>query len=246
MLPLYCDTHFNLHNEDLPFWRALAQQAAGTVLELGCGTGRVLLHLAREGYAVTGVDNDPAMLNFLQERLPVDLPHPPRLLHADMTRLPIADAYALVLIPCNTFSLLLPEKRRAALREILRLLAPGGLVAISIPNPLVLRSLPARGEPELEETLTHPQTGNPLEVRSEWRRRNNCFTLQWHYDHLLPDGRSERVTGTVIHQLDAPETYLNEVRAAGLEIVATYGDFERAPFDAEESDLLVWVAQKNG
>ncbi|GAB4496992.1 MAG: hypothetical protein OHK0052_07800 [Anaerolineales bacterium] len=246
MLPLYCDTHFNLHNEDLPFWQNLAQQAAGAILELGCGTGRVLLHLARQGYAVTGVDNDPAMLNFLQERLPADLLHPPRLLHADMTRLPIEDAYALVLIPCNTFSLLSPENRRAALNEIVRLLLPGGLLAVSIPNPRVLRSLPARGEPEMEETLQHPLTGNPLQVSSEWQRRGNRFTLHWHYDHLFPDGRSERVTGTVIHQLDSPETYLNEVRAAGLEIVATYGDFGRAPFDAKESDLLVWVAQKSG
>lgn len=243
MLPLYCDIHFNLQTEDLPFWQALAQQAAGPVLELGCGTGRVLLHLARQGYALTGADNDPTMLNFLRERLPADLPHPPRLLHADMTRLPLMDAYALVLIPCNTFSLLLPENRRAALREIVRLLAVGGLLAVSIPNPRVLRSLPPRGAPEVEEILSHPLTGNPLQVSSEWQRRGARFTLHWHYDHLLPNGESERSTVTVIHQLDAPETYLNEVRAAGLQIVATYGDFERTPFKVE-SDLLIWVAKK--
>lgn len=243
MLPLYCDMHFNLQTEDLPFWQALAQQAAGPVLELGCGTGRVLLHLARLGYAVTGVDNDSTMLNFLRERLPNDLPYPPRLLHANMTRLPMVDFYALVLIPCNTFSLLLPENRRAALSEIVRLLSPGGLLAVSIPNPHVLRSLPARGKPEAEEMLRHPQTGNPIQVSSAWQRRGNRFILYWHYDHLLPDGQSERVTATVIHQLDSPEIYLNEVRAAGLQIVATYGDFEHTPFDLE-SDLLVWVAQK--
>lgn len=243
MLPLYCDMHFRLQTEDLPFWQALAQQAAGRVLELGCGTGRVLLHLARGGYAVTGIDNDRTMLDFLQERLPKDLPRPPYLLQAEMTRLPLKASYALVLIPCNTFSLLTSENRRVALREIVRLLAPGGLFAVSIPNSRVLRSLPARGEPEVEETLQHPQTGNPIQVSSAWQRRGNRFTLHWHYDHLLPDGRSERVTATVTHQLDAPETYLDEVRAAGLHILATCGSFECTPFETE-SEVLVWVAQK--
>ncbi len=53
---------------DLALWSALAGEAAGPLLELGCGTGRVALHLAAEGYEVTGLDSSPELLAELRRR----------------------------------------------------------------------------------------------------------------------------------------------------------------------------------
>jgi SAM-dependent methyltransferase len=58
-----------LGRRDVPFWRNLALQAGGPVLELGCGTGRISIPLARAGVALTGIDRSPAMLAYAQGRL---------------------------------------------------------------------------------------------------------------------------------------------------------------------------------
>jgi len=65
--------YYDLENadftEDLDYWLELADEAGDPILELGCGTGRVLLNLARRGHAVTGLDNSPEMLARLHAKL---------------------------------------------------------------------------------------------------------------------------------------------------------------------------------
>jgi len=65
--------YYDLENadftEDLDYWLDLAEEHGDPILELGCGTGRVLLNLARRGHAITGLDNSPDMLARLQAKL---------------------------------------------------------------------------------------------------------------------------------------------------------------------------------
>jgi glycosyltransferase involved in cell wall biosynthesis len=65
MYPQLYHTHHSLRARDLPFWESLAAKIGDPILELGCGTGRVLHTLAGLGYTVTGLDYDPDMLAFL-------------------------------------------------------------------------------------------------------------------------------------------------------------------------------------
>src|SRR6476646_3848337 len=58
-----------LGRRDVPFWRRVALQAKGRVLELGCGTGRVTLPLAKAGVPIVGVDRSEPMLVRLRSRL---------------------------------------------------------------------------------------------------------------------------------------------------------------------------------
>ncbi|HWB68631.1 MAG TPA: class I SAM-dependent methyltransferase, partial [Solirubrobacterales bacterium] len=53
---------------DLPLWEELAERCEGPVLELGCGTGRVAVHLARRGHETIGLDRDRELLGALRER----------------------------------------------------------------------------------------------------------------------------------------------------------------------------------
>ena len=53
----------------------------------------------------------------------------------------------------------------------------------------------------MDETFTHPVTGNPVQVSSGWQRTRSHFTVTWHYDHLLPDGEVERLTVQSRHDL---------------------------------------------
>ncbi|THB63844.1 MAG: class I SAM-dependent methyltransferase, partial [Spirochaetaceae bacterium] len=60
--------------EDMPLYRCLAQKYGQRLLELGCGTGRITIPLAREGFYVDGVDRDPMMLNWAREQLKNETP----------------------------------------------------------------------------------------------------------------------------------------------------------------------------
>lgn len=244
MFPMLYDAHHNRNSEDLPFWLELAKQHGGPVLELGCGTGRVLLFLARAGHDVVGLDNDLGMLKWLQEHLEPTLLPFTLIFAADLQAFHLAAHFPLIILPCNTWSTLSAPTRRAALICIRQHLAPSGCFAVAIPNPVLLVSLPARGDAEPEDEFLHPLTGDPVQVSSGWQRTRRQFIVDWHYDHLIPDGSVRRLTTHVRHELTSAETYLQELRAAGLDVTGIFGDFERSPF-ASDSPSLVILAQNS-
>jgi len=69
--PLIYHQHHSEKIEDIPFWMELAKETGGPFLELGCGTGRVISHLAQLGHRVVGLDLDYEMLGFLKDNLSI-------------------------------------------------------------------------------------------------------------------------------------------------------------------------------
>ena len=65
---IWHDVENGAYEADLELWRELALGAGGPVLEVGCGTGRVAIDLARHGHHVLGVDIEPAFVSVLRER----------------------------------------------------------------------------------------------------------------------------------------------------------------------------------
>src|SRR5512145_2850474 len=156
--PLY-HAHHTLHPEDLPFLQGLAAQQNGPILELGCGTGRVLLPLHQQGFQVVGLDTSFEMLAYLNtlaegKSLPV--------FQADMSAFHMAQSFALILLPCNTFSTLSAAQRHRTLLCARNHLQAGGIFAISLPNPALLAQLPRRSDMETEDVFPHPLGGEPV------------------------------------------------------------------------------------
>lgn len=242
MLAQLYHAHHSRHHEDLPFWLSLAARQGGPVLELGCGTGRVLLPLARAGYAAFGLDSDARMLACLQAQASADPSCRARFFQADMAAFHLARQFPLILLPCNTLSTLPAETRSAALMSVRRHLSPQGVFAASLPNPALLARLPRRSAAEIEEVFPHPRDGEPVQVSSAWQRSAGHCSITWHYDHLLPNGRTERLTAQVRHALLPIEQYTEEYRQAGFRLAAQYGDFDQSPYQAE-APYLILVAQ---
>jgi len=123
------------YDADLALWRELAEAADGPVLEIGAGTGRVALDLARRGQDVTALDRDPVLLAEL-ERQAADLPV--RTVAADARELDLGpDRFALVLVPMQTVQLFGGAEGRAAfLHRAHAHLRPGGLLAAALAGPL--------------------------------------------------------------------------------------------------------------
>ena len=138
---IWHDVECGAYAADLPLWEELAERQGGTVLELGCGTGRVALHLARRGHEVIGLDLDPGLLAVLRERAsdwrhsgvgrePEALVEP---LLADAREFALEEQASLVLAPTHLLQLLPDAEERAkSLRCIADALRPGGLLAASI------------------------------------------------------------------------------------------------------------------
>ena len=98
---------------DLPFWEELAKRAQGPVLDLGCGSGRVALHLARRGHRVTGLDVDAGLVDAFAARageLAAEA------LVGDATDFDLAGEFALALAPMQLAQLLTAEERQRCLR----------------------------------------------------------------------------------------------------------------------------------
>ncbi len=242
MLPALYHAHHSLYLEDLPFWLDLAAQSGDPIFELGCGTGRVLIPLAASGYRCFGLDHDLAMLKFLQASIDQALEPKPVILAGDISRFCLATQFSLVILPCNTFSTLDGEERRSCLERVRQHLKPGGLFAISMPNPDLWSQLPSRAAPEVDEEFVLPHTGNPVQVSSSWRRTKQHFTVTWIYDQLFPDGTVQRVMSQAVHWRNQPKVYCDEIQAAGLKIASTYGDFDRSAY-AVDSPCLIIVAK---
>ena len=228
--------HHSRHPEDLPFWTGLAAEKGGPVLELGCGTGRVLLSLAKTGLTVFGLDRDAEMLEVLQQAILPGLQV--HIWQGDFTAFCLAESFPLIILPCNTYSTLDHAQRTALLKAIRDHLAPEGIFAVSMPNPVLLRRLPASSDAEIEEIITLPQEGGRVQVSSAWTRDDQYFSLHWYYDHLRPGGRVERLEGIARHHLVSRENHLQEFSETGLIPAAEFGSYRRSAY-RRTSD--VWI-----
>jgi len=127
---IWHDVECGSYAADLPLWEELAERCGGPILELGCGTGRVALHLARRGHEVIGLDRDQELLEVLGER--ADGMHLSTL-RADARDFELAQPVGLVLAPTHLLQLL-PDRveRNECLASVAKALRPGGLLAATI------------------------------------------------------------------------------------------------------------------
>jgi SAM-dependent methyltransferase len=127
---IWHDVECGSYSADLELWEELAERSGDPVLELGCGTGRVALHLARRGNRVLGLDRDPQLIAALAARRG-DLPVEP--VAADACDFRLDDRVSLVLAPMQFLQLLDDSAARVAcLARVAESLRPGGLLAAAI------------------------------------------------------------------------------------------------------------------
>ena len=236
--PLYHYHHLT-YQEDIPFWLDLAKDCPGPILELGCGTGRVTLALAQAEFKVFGLDYDLFMLRYLKSKIPSDHPLSVDLIQSDFRYFYLRKKFGLIFLPCNTFTTLDLQGRLSTLACVIQQLQSKGIFAVSFANPEFLKSLPAIGPREIEEVFLHPVDGEPVQVYSSWERSQDLFSIEWCYDHLLPNGLVERYSTVIRHHLLAVEDFLEEFAQSGLECISLYGEFDRTSFEPGSPYLII-------
>ena len=131
---MWHDLENGSYAEDLPLWRDLAVVHGGPVLDIGAGTGRVTLDLARAGHRVVALDRNPILLAALRERaggLPIGV------VEADARDFDLGRRFPLIVVPMQTIQLLGGREERARFLACARAhLEPGGVVALALAEAL--------------------------------------------------------------------------------------------------------------
>jgi SAM-dependent methyltransferase len=212
---IWHDVECGAYDADLPLWEELAAAAGGTVLELGCGTGRVALHLARRGHPVVGIESNPELVACLAERAE-DLPL--RATAADACDFRLDAEILLVLAPMQLMQLLADAAARArCLRGIAAHLKPGGIAALAIAEdvPACAGEDPVAPPPlpDTREVDGRVYSSLPLPSVVE----DGAILVRRRRQTVAPDGRLDEVESTIRLSRLSAERLEREATAAGLE-----------------------------
>ncbi len=231
--PWLYDLQHDGYRDDLGFYRRLAEDQAGPVLELGAGSGRVSVALAAAGSPVVAVEPHPAMRARARERLAeLALERPAlvarvRLLDADARSLDLRERFALVVAPFNTlmhFERL--EEQDAVLRSAREHLAPGGAFACDVFSPRFAGDGVVRVESEWSG-----MTGSAADLFL-WQHHDPVRQLlvsHHRLDEVDSEGRLHSRRARLRQRYYQRFELLRALRAAGFQDVRCYGDFERGP-----------------
>lgn len=228
---------------DLPFYLNYAARADGPVLELGCGTGRVALTLARAGYAVTGLDLSDAMLEVFREKRAIETPAVRDricIVQGDMADFRLDERFALVTAPFRAFQFLTEDgDARNCLRAVRNHLTPNGRFIVNVFRPYAVLDqnwcYPARVTWEGVD----PSTGRRVVKKSRGERIDTERQLLYVRDFTEVDG-----TDTFLEDLFTLRYYyygqLSTLLAeAGFRIMEEYGWYDKTPIETGRELIMI-------
>lgn len=240
---------------DVPFYLELAHRHSGPVLELGCGTGRVALPLARAGSRITGLDLSEPMLDRLRLKLSAetaDVRDRVTVVSGGMTDFQFSERFDLVLSPFRAFQHIMePALQRRCLERIAAHLTPGGRFVFNAFNPDLKYIVDAMSLPACWQQVNEaadPDAGEIIrryvQLRPDPRRQ--VHQLGWKYEIY---DRSERLRETHVERMEMRWLYRWEaeylLELCGLEITEAYGGYDRRPLDDRAGELIYVCKRRN-
>lgn len=239
---------------DRDFYVDLAKRIGGSVLELACGTGRILLPIARKGIAIHGVDLSTAMLDVLRAKLlhePKDVSELVSVAHGDLRTFRSNQQYPLVIIPFRPLQHMYNvEDQVAALKTAAFHLEEQGILAFDVffPKFNVLDS--GIGEELLEMEWT--VRSDPARIVRRYLRKESVDKINQNFTatFIFRTYHKGKLIQEEIEPLKMSYYTYPHLRAlfllAGLEIVEEYGSFEKTPIDNNAQQMIFLLKRRSG
>jgi SAM-dependent methyltransferase len=219
------------------------------VLELGCGTGRLLAPLARAGFEVTGVDMSGGMLQLAGDKVAAlgkAAAARITLVQADMRTVALPQRFRLAFIAFNSFLHLTSLRDQlAALAAWRQALVPGGLLAIDVDNPHPQQLAEIDGRLEMQNHWHDPATDATVlkQVTRTLDAGKQLQHVMFIYDEVFPTGEVRRTLAPFdaryLHRFEG-ELLLDK---AGFALEQVYGSYDLDPYGSE-SDRMIFVARR--
>lgn len=232
-----------LGRRDVAFWRRTLREEDARTLELGCGTGRLLIPMARTGVPIVGVDRSPEMIaHAIERRRRLPRAQRPPIVRGDIRTLPFpARAFGVVMAPYGLLQSLLRESDLTSLLgEAHRVLRKGGLLAIDL-----VPDLPAWSEYHEQVSLRGrgPRGGELTLVESVRQDRRRRLTI---FDEVFIETVGRRKTrhsfSLTFRTLSLPEV-VERLETAGFKVERLLGDYRGGRW-ADDSDVWLIHARK--
>ena len=248
VLSQFYDLEYSVFDADLDMYRQFAERARGPILELGCGTGRVLEAFDDIDYPIVGIDTSVAMLDIARSRISENV----TLVQRDMRRsdedpvLPHGP-FSFVLSAINTF-LHLPDVRSQieTLESVRRVTAPGGIMLLDlfVPDPVFISRLNGQLTLEFHHEF---ENGDRLD---KWVARTHDLATQLIQTTVYFDVTN--ANGTVQRLVDHYSTryvHLYELEhllsRTGWDLVSLFGNYDLEPFGSDSDRILALATPRS-
>ncbi len=231
--------------KDIPFYVEFAKRCGGEVMELGCGTGRVLLPIAREGIQITGLDASPEMLGVAQKKIDEKIKNNVTLLQGDMKCFELSKKFSFIFIAFRSFQCLLTkEDQVSCLRSVWKHLRDDGTLIIDLFAPR--HDLLAQVERKFDLPEFYDEEEN-VEIARRCEDKYDLAKQTLHEDRFYEwtdkSGKSCcQKWSFVLSYLFRYETQLL-LEKCGFTVEEVYGDFNKSPYDYYSGEQI-FVARK--
>jgi len=240
----------NVVQDDIPFYIERAKRIQGDVLELACGTGRVLLPMAQAGINVWGLDLSKEMLDQLdpkKSRLDQNVKDRIHTIHGDMSNFDLERKFSLIIIPFRGFQALTTnEQQKSSLQIIHRHLVDDGLFIIDVFRPYAQLDESWMLQDEIED-WTYSDLNTGINVKRTNKRTKIDVEKQIIYPELIyyitdQNGKEERIVEPLALKYYYEEQLRELLLSNGFEIVEEMGYYDgRSIKDGPE---LIYVCKK--
>lgn len=231
----------NTQTDDLPFYsRWLNKRKDGNILELCCGTGRLTIPLAQEGYNITGVDNSTSMLRHAEAKAK-ELKTPVSFIESDMRFLDLPEVYDIIFIPFNSIHHLYTNQDFfSVLKSVKKHLKEDGYFIFDCFNPNIHYIVNAEKE---ENTIAEYTTEEGREVVIKqtmiYEKATQINRIKWH--HFI-NGKFDSVQDLDM-RLFFPKELDEYLSIYGFKIINKFGGFKEEIFE-NKSEKQIFVCKK--
>jgi SAM-dependent methyltransferase len=236
---------------DIDFYLQCCREASGPILELGCGTGRILHPAAEAGCRITGLDISTHMLTECSRKLQLkssEVQDRVQLVEGDMTNFDLAKSFHLVIVPFRAFlHLLTADDQLACLKSINRHLAIGAHLILDVFQVNLKMITDPNATKESEDFAEYElPDGRRLRRASRFvafhpAEQINEVEMIYYLTNL--DGTTERIVQAFPFRYVFRFEMEHLLDRCGFKVVDLFGNFDKSPL-VDKSPEMIFIAQK--
>lgn len=242
----FYDFEYGDYQEDVEFYVNFARRTGSPILDAACGTGRVLVPLAKAGFAVTGLDVSPAMVAAAWANVEkAGVKKLAKLVNADVRDFSLDERFELAFVALNSFGHLVSiDDQIAALRCLHEHLQEDGLLILDLFNPDLALLGDAPGHVLHDYTKLDPVTGNTIVKLHSTRldQAKQLLNVTFFYDEVHPKGDVKRVIAPFAMRYSFKSEMELLLEKTDFQLENVYGSYDLDEYTAH-SQKMIFVAR---